>query len=110
MHVRWLSPLSALVLSAGPALLDARPLALEENRGQADPRYRFVCHANGAFFGIAAAEMAVSLDGGPRLELELVGSRPSAAARALERGKGQSHYFLGHAPESWIVGVPHHGR
>jgi len=82
-----------------------RPLAFEANRGQTDPRVRFLSRGRGYTMFLTTDGAVLSLNG-TAVEMTVVGGNARSAITALDRLPGTSSYFMGKDPASWHVGVP----
>jgi hypothetical protein len=108
------------------------PLGFEENRGQADPRVRFLSHGHGYRVFVATTETVLILqrpkgdDGsaenrhsdaraasGPTqtaVTMRLVGANADAPSGGLEELPGKVNYFIGNDPTRWRTDVPTYAR
>ena len=99
---------------AGPGLRSevrelqaAMPLSFEANRGQTDPRVKFVARAPGYdLFLTAGAAVLSPEDGGVPLTITLVGASKSPDVSGLGPLQGKVNYFIGSDPAQWRAGVP----
>src|SRR6202521_5826265 len=77
------------------------PLSFEENRGQSDPRVRFLSRGAGYTFFLTPGEavLALSQDQVPSqaavLHLKLAGANSDARVSGADALPGSSNYFLG---------------
>lgn len=123
---RWLAALLALAWMGGTSLqaapapqgraqltaLDDRPLAFEENRGQTDPRVKYLSRGQRYTLFLTPAEAVLALHGAGRkqagavLRVRWVGG--AAAPRMTADGPlpGVTHYLTGRDPSAWRTGVP----
>jgi hypothetical protein len=87
------------------------PLVFEENRGQADPRVKFLARGAGYTLFITAAE-AVLADRrtGQAVRVRLRGARPDVQVAGLERLPGRIHYIRGREHAEWRTGVATYAR
>jgi streptogramin lyase len=94
----------------------------EVNQGQTDARVKFLSRRGAATLYLLEDEFLLAFHepvgrGGrealaPRAEgsvlrTRLLGSRPSARWRGLDRLPARSHYYRSGDPSTWITGVPH---
>ncbi len=98
------------------------PLSFEANRGQADPRVRFLSRGNGSTLFLTSTEAVLALrsgavaklpDGSRRslvLRMKLVGANPAARVAGLDPLPGRSNYFTGKAPSNWHTDIPHFAK
>ena len=101
------------VLSAAPRQvrteMQSLPLSFEENRGQADPEYRYLLQRDGveAMFlrGGVDFRLAGSKGSEPAIRLNLIGADKLPAGDDLLEGR--SNYLIGADSSRWIRGVPH---
>ncbi len=111
-------------------------LRFEANRGQSDPRVRFLSHGSGYELFLTEREAVLAL-GRPApsshssltrfersrglpplrpgaaasvLRLRLVGASPAPRVLGLEELSGKSNYFIGNDPRNWRTGVASYGR
>ncbi|HXI42229.1 MAG TPA: SBBP repeat-containing protein, partial [Bryobacteraceae bacterium] len=85
----------------------------EVNRGQSDPRVKFLSLRKGYAVFLTREEAVLSLasDGdrdhsGSALRLRFVGASPEPTWTGLDPLPGLSHYFIGNDPSRWITHVP----
>jgi hypothetical protein len=88
---------------------DPLPLAFEPNRGQTDPRVRFLARGDGATLFLTGPETVISLRDGAVLRMRLEGAA-AGKAEALEPLPGVTHYYTGNDPAKWRTNVPHSAR
>jgi uncharacterized repeat protein (TIGR01451 family) len=112
------------------------PLRFELNRGQAEPRTRFLAHARGYTLDMAPGEAALHLgmpaaqaearsglrpeSGEKRVEppapvratvrMRLDGADPTVEPEGLDPLPGVSHYYIGDDPRQWVTSVPAYGQ
>lgn len=101
-------------------LLGKIPLSFEANKGQADPRVRYLSRgARHTLFltdsgAVLAWRAPPSPTAGPatagELRMRLHGSNPRARAEGAEPLATRSHYLIGNEPSRWRTGVPHYGK
>lgn len=99
--------------------LDALPLRLEANQGQAPAAADFLARGPGWIAALAAGEATFRLDGsrggpteaaaGAVVRMAFVGAGPSVA-RGEELLPARTHYLLGKDPAAWIRDVPSYAR
>ena len=98
------------------------PLGFEANRGQTNPRVKFLARGRGYTLFLTPTE-AVLVSTNPTtmaegsektgetiLRMEIVGANPDAAIVGLEERSGKSHYFLGRDPRKWQTNLPTYGK
>ncbi len=91
------------------------PLHFEANRGQTDPRVRFLARPRGYRVFLTDAETVFLLPrgGGGAPAADVLRMSFEGAAPAVPAGEeplpGRSHYFLGKDPAKWVTGAPHFG-
>jgi Beta-propeller repeat len=94
--------------SAGqiPGLADAREayrslaLAFEPNRGQSDPRVKFVARSQGLTLFLTATD-AVLVTREASLKMRVLGANPDAVAQGLDELPGRIHSLIGRDPRKW---------
>ncbi|MGH9542626.1 MAG: choice-of-anchor D domain-containing protein [Terriglobales bacterium] len=90
------------------------PLAFEANRGQTDPRVRFLARGPGYTLFLTSPDAVLALAnaaGGnsPALRMRLVGAA-TTAAHGRKRLAGTTNYYLGDDPRAWRTGIPNYGE
>src|SRR5688572_5079492 len=78
------------------------PLSFEENRGQTDPRVKYISRGSGYALFLTPSEAVLSLTGldsdkktvGTSVRMNFVGAR-EAKLSALDAQTGRSNYFIG---------------
>ncbi len=112
--------LSTLALAGLPAILAvpdvpsvrraSLPLVFEENRGQADPRARFVARGprHTLFLTPRGPDLALRGPDGARatIRMRLAGGRRAARLSPEGALPGRASFFLGSDPDRWRAGVP----
>src|SRR5688572_29204738 len=88
----------------------ATPLRFEPNLGQWDRPARFVAEGPGRAFSVAPDGAELSLRGGQRLRMRLVGANGGLRMRGLEKLAGKTNYFVGDDPGRWRTGVPGYAK
>src|SRR3989475_7853791 len=106
------------------------PLSFEANRGQTDPRVKFLARGSGYTLFLTSDEAVLALrsrqssvvssqlqkttDHGLRttdtLRMKLVGANRAASVTALDELPGKSNYFIGNDPKQWRTDVPTYGK
>src|SRR6202165_196808 len=83
------------------------PLSFEVNRGQTDPRVKFISRGNGYTLFLAPTEAVLSLRStrAQVLRIKLLGANAAPIVNGLERLPGQSNYFIGRDPRKWHTNV-----
>lgn len=109
-----------LVITPAPRTDVVRvPMRFEENRGQSDPRVRFVSRGANYSLFLTPEETVLVLRnaGGVRpassaatLRMEFVGADKNVEVAGQERLTGSSNYFVGRDPQRWRKNVPGFAR
>ncbi len=102
------------------------PVSFEENRGQTDPRVKFLSHGVGGILFLTPDESVLEFNrtiaSGKRarhdatpgeaavVRIRLEGSRPNPRIYGLDRIAATSNYFSGSNPGHWQTGLPHYAR
>ena len=87
------------------------PISFEANRGQTDPRVRFVARAAGHDVFVTEDAVVLALRGGPQpasLQLRVAGAGPARAVDGREALATRSHYLIGSDRTRWHTDVPHY--
>ena len=112
MFLAWLVATEPL-LAAPPNSAVSRPLPLvfEENRGQADPRVKFLARGPGYVLFITPGE-AVLADRrtGQAVRVHLRGARANVEVAGLEPLPGRIHYIRGRDHAEWRTDVATYAR
>jgi hypothetical protein len=98
---------------AGAADFRRRSLTFEANYGQTDGCVDFVARGDGYGLFLTPREAVLVLrEGGSDRALCLRWEETRAGSRVSGEGElpGRSHYFLGHNPARWPIGVPSYRR
>ena len=102
------------------------PLSFEANRGQFDPRVRFVTRSGGATTFLTDREAVMVLPGKPLgdpekalrdrepvkrgpgavLRMKLVGAAKATASAGAQKLPGIANYFIGNDPKKWRTNIP----
>ncbi len=98
------------------------PLSFEENRGQTDPRVKFLSRGSGYSLFLTATEAVLKLrdpsaHAGPQkptgdgarfsaLRIRLKGANPAPEVTGVDRLEGTSNYFIGRDPKAWHTKIP----
>lgn len=105
------------------------PLSFDVNRGQIDPRVRFLCRGSGYNLYLTAKEAVIGLHA-PAVDssmnqqrrsaratelssfigMRLVGVNTRAKIVGLDELPGKSNYFIGSDPKKWRLNVPNYSR
>ena len=91
------------------AMLPKLPISFEENRGQTDPRVRFIANGLGYTLFITDSETVARLQTGKRgtvLRMRLTGANPHPTAGGEQPLTGRSNYFIGNDPAKWRTKIP----
>ena len=88
------------------------PLRFEANRGQTDPRVRFVARGRGYVLFLTPGEVVLRLGGarGAVVRMRFGGANPQPRMVGVAALPGRSHYFLGNDPGTWVTRVPGYAR
>lgn len=87
------------------------PLSFEENRGQTDPKVKFVARGSGYSLFLTPTETVLKLrDGSPRAHLSAIGLRlkdanPTPEVAGIDKLPGKSSYFIGRDPKKWHTNI-----
>jgi hypothetical protein len=102
-----------------PAIQAVRPLSFEANRGQTDPRVKFLARGGGATLFLASSDFVLKACGSEAegdtatcqaVEMSLVGARSGPEVTGDELLPGVSNYLIGNDAEGWQTNVPHYAR
>jgi hypothetical protein len=111
------SPLSAQSKPVTEKLYSKLPLSFEENRGQVDPRFRFLSHGDGYSLLLTESEAVLALSSGKRdvdeadvVRMQLTGRRSRANIFGTEELPGKANYFIGNDPAKWHTNLPTYGK
>ena len=77
------------------------PLSFEANRGQTDPRVKFLSRGSGYILFLTDTEAVLALsrsDSRSVVRLKLLGANPNAIAGGLGKLPGETNYFIGSDP------------
>jgi hypothetical protein len=81
------------------------PLSFEENRGQAEPKARFLAHAPGCTLQLSPTAVRFYLRDGHSAAMSLAGANPHPVLTGGGKLPGKINYYVG-APEQWKLGIP----
>src|SRR4051812_21415004 len=81
------------------------PLSFEENRGQAEPKARFLAHAPGYTLQLSPTAVRFYLRDGHSAAMSLAGANPHPVLTGGGKLPGKINYYVG-APEQWKLGIP----
>jgi hypothetical protein len=89
------------------------PMIFEPNRGQSDPRVKFL--SRGAGYGVFLTPDQAVLTLGARagsavVRMQLAGANPNAAISGNAQLPGRSNYFIGNNPAKWHRDIPQFAR
>ena len=85
----------------GAQFFASMPLVFEENRGQADPQFEYLSHADGYTLLLGKAEAVL----GSGLHMRWVGANPEPQAIGEGRLGATSNYFRGNDRSHWMTGI-----
>src|SRR5262245_17581170 len=89
-----------------PGLADARaayrslPLSFEPNRGQSDPRVKFMSRSQGLTLFLTSTD-AVLVTREASLKMRVLGANPDAVVQGLDARPGRIHSLIGRDPGKW---------
>jgi Beta-propeller repeat len=89
-----------------PELGDARaayrslPLSFEPNRGQSDPRVKFMARSQGLTLFLTSTD-AVLVTREASLKMRVLGANPDAVTEGLDELPGRIHSLIGRDPRKW---------
>jgi hypothetical protein len=91
------------------------PLSFEANRGQVDPRVRFLSRGQGYTLFLTSREAVLSLskagaEPAAIVSLQLAGGNRRAAIVEENELPGKANYFIGNDPAKWRTNVPTYAR
>ncbi len=90
------------------------PLRFEANRGQADPRVRFLARGSGSELFLADSEAVLVLTNPAAqttaLRFSLTGANQSAQISGLDPQPAVTSYFIGNDPAKWRSNIPSYAR
>ena len=98
-----------------PRLADAReayrslPLSFEPNRGQSNPRVKFVARSQGLTLFLASTD-AVLVTRAATLKMRVLGANPDADALGLDPLPGRIHSLIGRDPRRWRTDASAYAR
>lgn len=111
------APATANSPSAKPALASAYgnlPLRFEANRGQTDPRVRFLARGSRSELFLAGSEAVLVLTKpaaqSTALRFSLLGANRAAQISGVDPQPGVSSYFIGNDPAKWRSDIPSYAR
>jgi hypothetical protein len=85
------------------------PLGFEPNRGQTDPRVKFLARGQGLTLFLTSADaMLVTRDAAIRMRL--LGANPDSDPQGLDELPGRVHSFIGRDPRKWRTDAPTYAR
>jgi hypothetical protein len=85
----------------GTRIFASVPLVFEENRGQTDPRFEYLSHADGYTLLLGKSEAVL----GSGLHMRWVGANRDPKATGEDQLAATSNYFRGSDRSQWITGV-----
>ncbi len=96
------------------AILGQLPLIFEPNRGQADPKVKFLARGAGYSLFLDPSGAVLALQTAPKsqshseqfVRMKLVGANPAAATNGTDLLPGKSNYIIGNDPRQWHSGIP----
>ncbi len=106
------SPRAAIDEAKKTSAIDAYrslPLGFEPNRGQADPRVKFLARGQGLTLFLTSAD-AVLVTRGAAIRMRLVGANAGSDPQGLGGLPGRVHSFIGRDPRAWRADLPTYAR
>ncbi len=85
----------------GTQIFASVPLTFEENRGQTDPQYEYLSHADGYTLLLGKSEAVL----GSGLHMRWVGANRDPKATGVDRLAATSNYFRGQDRSHWMTGI-----
>jgi hypothetical protein len=105
---------ASLDKSHAKAALMSLPLAFEANKGQLDPRVKYLAHAQGYTAYFAGNEVALSIKGKDKraavLGMTLQNAQTASSVVASDEQIGKTNYLLGNDRSKWITNVANYGK
>ncbi len=91
------------------------PLSFELNRGQTDPRVRFLARGAGYQLFLTSTETVFKFrnnenTGSAVLRMEMAGANPQPQVTGLDELAGRSNYFAGNDQSRWQRNVPNYAK
>ncbi len=93
------------------------PLSFEENRGQADPRVKFLSNGNAYSILLSPSQVLLNLRSAGKaglqqsaIRMSFPGANSSPMLAGGERQAALSSYFMGKDPAKWVTGAPNYAR
>jgi len=89
------------------------PIVFEPNRGQTDPRVKFLARGGGYTLFLTSDEavfVAQSANKRSVLRVRLLGGNRKAEVHGLEQLPGRSNYLMGSDPANWRTDIPTYSR
>jgi hypothetical protein len=80
--------------------LGSLPLGFERNRGQTDPRVKFLARGQGLTLFLSSAD-AVLVTRDAAIRMRLLGANPDSDPQGLDELPGRVHSFIGRDPRKW---------
>ena len=85
------------------------PLGFEPNRGQTDPRVKFLARGHGLTLFLSFPD-AVLVTRGAVIRMRLLGANPDSDPQGLDELPGRVHSFIGRDPRKWRIDAPTYAR
>jgi hypothetical protein len=85
------------------------PLHFEVNRGQTDPRVKFLARGPGYGVFLTRSEVVLGLRDGS-VRMSLAGARPNPAIEGVDELPGRINYLVGRDAARWRTGVPTYSK
>ena len=85
------------------------PLGFEPNRGQTDPRVKFLARGPGLTLFLTSAD-AVLVTRGATLRMRILGASADSDPQGLDELPGRVHSFIGRDPREWRIDAPTYAR
>jgi hypothetical protein len=85
------------------------PLGFEPNRGQTDPRVKFLARGHGLTLFLSSPD-AVLVTRGAAIRMRLLGANPDSDPQGLDELPGRVHSFIGRDARKWRIDAPTYAR
>ena len=85
------------------------PLGFERNRGQTDPRVKFLARGQGLTLFLTSAD-AVLVTRSAAIRMRLLGANRDSDPQGLDELPGRVHSFIGRDPRKWRTDAPTYAR
>lgn len=111
-HPSSLTAASKLNKSETAKAVDKLPLAFEPNRGQTDPRVKYLARAQGYMALLGDNEVVLRIKGATPapLIMNLQNAKVASRVVASDAQAGKSNYLIGQDRSKWLTNVPNYGK